>query len=428
MRYRVAVRLAATLLVVSFVPAARANHTIFDYAVDRVEFDGNLHGPADGTPDVVEEFDDGVLGPLFQRLFGTVTEAGGYMILKNPGTHFAISGLPFETDQSDAVTVGPAVLDAAGNLVIRSYWRPQQVDTNHYLHQSIWAGTYVLGIALTNFDASIANLYNPPWPIGPTVTAHREVLQGFNLVTLDRQHVVLATGSATGAFVFELDYDDAAKAVSVAFSNDGGETFERGFSPLAVPSFTGDGQGSGLLMLGADPHEGIPAPPPSCGGSSLYNVLTTVAGLGAGSGMQKVKVRGYFSAAAPFNPVAEGATLLVLDDNGAVIDANMPAGPGCGPLDGWALVGSTYRYRNVSGGLPPTCNEGSGHKMTAKLRFENLNTARFKAKVTRTTIGTVSGPLDLDLIRNVTVDPPDCQHYTHAGYECQVSANKVKCH
>jgi hypothetical protein len=212
MRYRVAVRLAATLLVVSFVPAVRANHTIFDYAVDRVEFDGNLHGPADGTPDVVEEFDDGVLGPVFQRLFGTVTEAGGYMILKNPGTHFAISGL------------------------------------------------------------------------------------------------------------------------------------------------------------------------------------------------------------------------LVLDDDGAVVDANMPAGPGCGPLDGWALVGSTYRYRNVSGGLPPTCSVGSGHKMTAKLRFEGLNTARFKAKVTRTTIGVVSGPLDLDLIRNVTVDPPDCQHYAHTGYECQVGASKVKCH
>jgi hypothetical protein len=30
MRYRVAVRLAAALLVVSFVPAARANDTIFD--------------------------------------------------------------------------------------------------------------------------------------------------------------------------------------------------------------------------------------------------------------------------------------------------------------------------------------------------------------------------------------------------------------
>jgi hypothetical protein len=36
----------------------------YDYTVDRFEADGNVHGPLDGTPDVVEEFDDGVMGPL----------------------------------------------------------------------------------------------------------------------------------------------------------------------------------------------------------------------------------------------------------------------------------------------------------------------------------------------------------------------------
>ena len=127
MRYRIASRVAVTLLVVVFAPAARANHTSFNYAVDRVEFDGNLHGPADGVPDVVDEFDDGVMGPVFQRFFGTVTEENGYMVLKSPGTHFAITGLPFETDQSDAITVWAVIQDEAGNLVIRSYWRPQQV-------------------------------------------------------------------------------------------------------------------------------------------------------------------------------------------------------------------------------------------------------------------------------------------------------------
>ena len=78
--------------------------------------------------------------------------------------------------------------------------------------------------------------------------------------------MALDTDSATGAFVFELDYDDAAKTLSVAFSNDGGETFERGFSPLPMANFTGDGQGSGSLIIGDDPHEGIPPPPPTCWG------------------------------------------------------------------------------------------------------------------------------------------------------------------
>jgi hypothetical protein len=197
-----------------------------------------------------------------------------------------------------------------------------------------------------------------------------------------------------------------------------------------MANFTGDGQGSGLLILGDDPHEAIPLPPPTCGGSSLYNVLTTVSGLGAPNGAQKVKVRSFFAPYAPFNPVAEGATLLVLDDDGPLVDANMPAGTGCDPRDGWALIGTTYRYLNVSGALPPTCAPGSAGSfstMTAKLRFESAFSARFKAKILSTGIDAVNGPLDLDLIRNVTVDPPDCQDFAHDGFDCRVTASKVKC-
>src|SRR3990172_585120 len=87
--------------------AAFAHHTVFEYAVDRFEADGNLHGPADGTPDFVDEFDDGVLAPFWQRFFGTVFESDGLLILENPGTHFQIPGLPFELDQSIALSSGP---------------------------------------------------------------------------------------------------------------------------------------------------------------------------------------------------------------------------------------------------------------------------------------------------------------------------------
>jgi len=35
----------------------------FDYRIDRFEADGNVNGHFDGTPDLVDEFDDGVIGP-----------------------------------------------------------------------------------------------------------------------------------------------------------------------------------------------------------------------------------------------------------------------------------------------------------------------------------------------------------------------------
>src|SRR3990172_3612275 len=106
--YRVLGLLAAGLLA-AFAPAAQASHTAFEYGVDRFEADGNLHGPADGTPDVVDEVDDGGLAPLWQRFFGTLSGGDGFMLLQSPGTHFAIPGLPFETDQSDALTTSPVI-------------------------------------------------------------------------------------------------------------------------------------------------------------------------------------------------------------------------------------------------------------------------------------------------------------------------------
>jgi hypothetical protein len=425
MRHHRVLGLGAAVLLASMAPAAHAFHTTFQYGVDRFEADGNLYGAADGTLDFVDEFDDGALAPNWRRFFGTVSEADGFMLLSNPGTHFTIPGLPFETDQSDAVSDAPVVRNGAGDLVLRAFWRPQMVGTNHYLQTTVWAGSYFVGLAFTNFDASIANLYNPPWPIGPTVTAHREFLVGLTLITLDRQHVPLGDGSPTGAFVFEIAYDDTAKQVTTAFSVDGGESYQGGFTPMPLPEFTTNPDLTGTLLIGADPYE-APGGPVGCDGF-IFPRRLGVSGVGRGAGAQTFKVKGVIGTPAGFDIGAEGATLFVTDDVGAVLTVEMPAGPGCMPGDGWVQQGSVYRYRNDSGALPPACTPGSGETVRAIVRFDGAYDAPFKVKVKRTTIPTVSGGLDLDLLRGVPVVLPGCQDLPWDGYTCEARGTKLKC-
>src|SRR5262249_8187562 len=163
---------------------------------------------------------------------------------------------------------------------------------------------------------SIADLYNPPWPVGPTVTAHREYLDGFNLITLDRQHAVLGNGSPTGAFVFEISYDDTAKQVTTAYSVDGGATYHADFAAIALPDLATNPALTGQLILGADPYE---APPPPSGCTDwLAPRPLTLAGLGKGPGMQTLKIKTMVGVPDQIDFATEGMTLVVTDNVGAV--------------------------------------------------------------------------------------------------------------
>jgi hypothetical protein len=86
---RAALVAAVLAFTVQFARPAHAFHTIFHFMVDRVEVDGNPYGPLDGTPDVVDEFDDGDLVP-WSVLFGTAYERQGFLHLTNPGTHYNV--------------------------------------------------------------------------------------------------------------------------------------------------------------------------------------------------------------------------------------------------------------------------------------------------------------------------------------------------
>src|SRR5262245_63371865 len=106
------------VLLLLLAPAQRAVafHTIFDYQVDRVEVDGGAYGPADGTPDFVDEFDDDVLEPNFVLSTGTAHETGGMLHLTNPGTH-----IPFGSGVDVSEVASTVVLhDGGGDFTITS--------------------------------------------------------------------------------------------------------------------------------------------------------------------------------------------------------------------------------------------------------------------------------------------------------------------
>jgi hypothetical protein len=79
-------RLATALVaLLAIAPATARGPETFEYVADRVEIDGNVFGPHDGVPDLVDEFDDGALAPNWAVSSGTASESDGLLRLHSPG-------------------------------------------------------------------------------------------------------------------------------------------------------------------------------------------------------------------------------------------------------------------------------------------------------------------------------------------------------
>ncbi len=423
-----------------------ASHTVFDYAVERVEVDGNVHGPADGTVDLVDEFDDGVLAPLFGALWGTSFETDGALHIASPGFHYEASGQPFTLDQSEVM--GSVLLqEGAGNLTARVVWRPAAIGTNHYLHASWFAsggdGIGTIGLALTNFDAELAALFTPPQPPGLLMQAHAVRVHGlFDLETIVLDPQPVAYDSASGAIVMQLDYDDSARTIAVSFSLDGGATFQSPFAaPLPAVGFDGSGAGVGRLIIGADPYDVAPPPPPP----TCQFVFQKVAfnRLGAPLGDETVQLTGYgYLNGATMSPSTEGLGLVIVEQGAttAVVDltgSNVipPGGPGtgCDPRDGWVAKGTAWGYRNRSGAFPPACVPGSsGGVVSAKVKpGRYAGTTSVQVRLKDVSIGSVTGPIQGVVTRGDGTGPNPSECYAMAEYNsipCRsTSPTRVKC-
>src|SRR5262249_28772104 len=106
------------MLVAVAFSAVTARADTFDYAVDRFEADGNVNGPFDGTPDVVDEFDDGVLAPWSIRR-GSASESGGAAHVTSPGLTIALPGIFPVGFEASAIGTSGRLHVGDGDAVLR---------------------------------------------------------------------------------------------------------------------------------------------------------------------------------------------------------------------------------------------------------------------------------------------------------------------
>jgi hypothetical protein len=226
----------------------------FDLVIDRVEIDGNVFGPADGTPDLVDDFTDGVLGPSFTTYTATSFESGGFFHAASPGGVVTFNGTPFEL--SNGATV-QEVADGAGSFTADAYLPAVAPPLGESVSLTVWnpTTTDIFSAVLTNWNGldfvqSIGSGLPPP-----------------AYATVD-QRTPFDPDSATGAIVLRVVYDDGAKTLQAAFSIDGGGSFSAPFAAAPLPTPL-DGP---LLLSGLVTP---PGPPPTTSTSTTSTSTTT---------------------------------------------------------------------------------------------------------------------------------------------------------
>jgi hypothetical protein len=393
----------------------------YDYTIDRFEADGNIHGALDGTPDLVEEFDDGTMGPLFGHDVGTSLESGGALHLKSPGPHISIPGVtPVAFETSAVHSNGFTGLQVgAGDMVLRIVLPPQAIGGNdgvNFLVSSFEDGLYYAGISIVNFNAAVAAKKQPPITPGLSILSHQEEIDySTGNEQLILEHDPIDAASITGDIVLELRYDDETQTLTPAYSLDGGATFASPFSPLPVETESG----TASIYLAAVAYDG------ACPADFELKTLR-LRGLdrpGASAMTLRAIVGG--------SRLGYGAMRIAVTDEGAggatVFDVQFPdtlvSTPKCDPRDGWS-GGNGYRYKNYSNALPPDCIPGSAQGLRlASFQWTGDNIVKLKAS--KGSMPQVVGPLRVGFYRG-TGPVNECDGHV-ATATCIVAPGKAKC-
>lgn len=195
--------------------AGLASHHPFDVAFDRFEVDGQPYGPKDGTPDLVDDFDDGMLAPM-TIFFGTASESGGLLHLTNPG--FDASPL----DESCVYRPGGDAVDGGGDVCITALWPPVSLAVDRSVGTGFANGSTgeSTTVAIANFDSATGAFYGAS--AGLFVTVHREAPPA-TPVTISTP---IAEADITGVVHFRVCLDDWTNTATPSISLDGGTTFQ----------------------------------------------------------------------------------------------------------------------------------------------------------------------------------------------------------
>ena len=413
----IAIALGASLL----LSGGTARADVYDYAIDRFEADGNIQGPKDGVADVVEEFDDGVPGPLFGPVAGSSDESGGALHLHSPGVFIAIPGVTPTAFETSAVTSGPApfLQLGSGDMVLRIALPEQAIAGNdgvNLLLTSVTDAIYYTGISIVNYNSALAERSDPPLTPGVSILSHREEI---NYATGNEQlvleHAPIDLAAVTWPLILELRYDDTAETVTAAYSLDGGATFATPFTALPLEA---DASGA-TVYLAAVANEG----------ECLAGVAIQKATL---SRLEQPR-RGGLRMRTTFGGNQRGyePMRVVITDEGAggaaLLDVNLPdtliATPQCDPRDGWS-GGHGYHYRNYSNALPPDCLPGSAEGLES-IDFKWTGTNYVKIKMKNASLPAIVGPIQL-AVYEIGGPVNECDGFVGQA-DCIATPNRAKC-
>jgi hypothetical protein len=248
--------LAALTLATWCTAPALAHHLTFSASADRFEIDGNAFGPADGTADQIDEFDDGILAPNWSVLLGTAVESGGLLTLRNPGVDInLVPGAPLDISNVENTT---DVEDGEGDFTATSYWTGPPTGANTQIHFQLYgigATIEAAGLTLANLDA---NGTGGGLPVGYSISQEVTFLGSSGGVP-QQNTVAINAADITGAIVLRMAFDDATNTMLCTFSLDGGATFQSPFPALHVFQVVPSAE----ILLGANAIDvGGPPPPP----------------------------------------------------------------------------------------------------------------------------------------------------------------------
>jgi hypothetical protein len=337
-------------------------HSTFSASLDRIEIDGNVFGPQDGVADVVDEFDDGALGPDWKTTFGSITEAGGLVTFHNPGMDLPYTpGIDVSMMSYDVAA--PA---GAGSYTVTAVWAPTLPATDRRFHvQLIGHGNGILdiesaGISVTNLARDTASAYWPAARSGFAISQEStELDDGYAAPELVTYYAVPVTAaSITGSIVLRLTVDDVAKTLTTSFSLDGGTTFQSPFPPVGLFRLPGIGEheihvGAAAVQTGSPPH------PTQYLGVRAFEIRSTPS-------LRKLQWHAkQFNVPLWDDPVAAGVTLNLVVD-GATRCFRMPAG-------GWReLHYARYAYVDRAGAYGPVrkarLTRGPGYTFDARVQ------------------------------------------------------------
>src|SRR5262245_20121954 len=211
--------------------AVPAHSGAFSSSCDRFEIDGNAFGPADGTPDFVDEFTGGTLAPNWSLLLGTVVESGGTLVAKNPGAAVQLGSVPFEI--STAENALHDIGDGEGSFTMTSSWLSTLPATDTEFHMQLYSiGPIIeaVGLTVTNLSPATAALQGSL----AGYAVNQSLTHGFggSFSTVQSNSVSINPAAVTGHIVIRMSLDDTTNMVTTSYSLDGGATFQSPFPPM----------------------------------------------------------------------------------------------------------------------------------------------------------------------------------------------------